>query len=768
MMSKSSFLVSLTENNKRRLWVWVISALIFVLAFPVFTALMLNTITRNLSGAMDTYTNAAVWEILHSRLLDGMRGVVGPSLVMLMLIAVVALASAVQGFSYLYSRKKIDFYMGMPVKRKKRFLMIWLNGILLYVLPYFLGLVISLWIGALNGAVDKTVIYCAAVGFLVNLCTYLGIYHMAILTVMLTGNIIITGLGFFILCVYEFVVRLLINGYQELFFRYYSYYNADNSPRLSPFRMYVRFQSAFDHTNSVQAKYLIMLLAFALVLGILSYICYLKRPAEAAGKAMTFEITKPVIKVLLIVPASLLAGGIISDAVNFDPQVSMDGVGWMIFSIGLVIIIGSALIQVVYEFDIKGAIHKKRHIIVSSVIAALIFLIYRYDLFGFDGYIPKLNQIESVAFVPEYYEEIAGSAHFDEKGYYVSEADYANQYMKLTNVEEICELVGSSMEEYNKLNTGRYMEVREDDGGWWSYVTLIYRLKSGREVSRRLWVNVENDKTVQLLDNIIGSQEFKDGFFMGASDKVRRMLDEERYEISVSYGNLVYSKKLSIAETKEFLELYQKDLAQADFSSIREHVPVGVLTLSISEEILGSEYINAMGGVARATRGWDVSLNIYPFYKECITYLKAHDCYMDTHLKTEDVARIQVINSNSEIARGLQNQQEAVGDTEDPARLLELGAAKAVTDYISGIDTRVYADYTDEAELKQIVECIYPENLIVSDWDHGKTLDRDYQVIVYFKADSDITRNYGTNAYYGFLEGEIPDFIREDTVYQTK
>ena len=44
MMSKNSFLVSLKENNKRRLWVWILSILTFMLLIPIQTALNINQV----------------------------------------------------------------------------------------------------------------------------------------------------------------------------------------------------------------------------------------------------------------------------------------------------------------------------------------------------------------------------------------------------------------------------------------------------------------------------------------------------------------------------------------------------------------------------------------------------------------------------------------------------------------------------------------------------------------------------------------------------
>ena len=167
---------------------------------------------------------------------------------------------------------------------------------------------------------------------------------------------------------------------------------------------------------------------------------------------MTFEITKPVVKILLIVPASLFAGLVIADAVGFYPGSSMNGIGYVLFTFLFVIVIGSALIQVIYEFDIKGILHKKTHIVISGVLKSLIFIGFRYDLTGYDGYIPKQNDIESVAFVPDFYDMTwEGGTYFDSDGSFMTELEYADKYMELSNVADVCELAELSMKDYDQF-----------------------------------------------------------------------------------------------------------------------------------------------------------------------------------------------------------------------------------------------------------------------------------------------------------------------------
>lgn len=319
MTSKSSFLGSLVENSKRRLWVWVLAVLAFVLALPFALAMQISRVYQQAEWLAESYGITTANEIIHSNLLSTVTGMLGPSAMLMIFTLIFAVANAVQGFSWLYSRKKIDFYMGMPVKRSKRFLVIWLNGIFIYVIPYVLGLMVSMLIAAGNHGLDMSVSKIIFQALFVHLLLYLCFYHLALLAVMLTGNMVITGMGFAVFCLYEWGVRRVDYVYKSRFFRYFNISGYHTKPVFSPISMYSEIISD-SAAMLVQGRMLLMMFAFAVVLGVLSYLCYLKRPAEAAGKAMVFSITKPVIKILLVVPMALLMGDMIANEVNYMPQ----------------------------------------------------------------------------------------------------------------------------------------------------------------------------------------------------------------------------------------------------------------------------------------------------------------------------------------------------------------------------------------------------------------------------------------------------------------
>lgn len=738
MMSKNSFLVNMKENNKRRIWVWVISILCFVLAYPVGVALMIKQAQTNLDWIKAEY-GAAAESILQSRLLENVKYMTGTNLILMCFTVAIAVIAGIQGFSFLYSRKKIDFYMGMPVKQSRRFLVIWVNGILIFLLPYLLGMGISLLLAAGNQACSGEILATALRALGIYFCLFLGMYHLSILAVMLTGNMVVTGLGLLVLCLYEFMVRAVDYGYKSLFFQYFGGYFYEQLPLISPIGLYEKLVSG----NGREGLMLAAMLAFALVIGLLSYFCYCKRPLEAAGKAIAFAKLGTIIKILLVIPAALLVGEIVGSVVDFYPLSGMDGVWYVLTAILLTTILGCGIIQVIYEFDIRGALHQKGHILICAVLAVGCFSNYRYDLLGFDRFVPKPDQVESIAFIPSTYDEGGYSDLWIDRDSLklISGMEYAKKYMYLQNVEDVCLLADYSMREYNKIDRAAR---GDEENGYWSYATILYRMKSGRTVERAAYINMEDEQSLGLLEKIIDSNEFLEGYNVAATDGLERKIEQtEDFRLSSQFGNGVYENRLSAQDTRELLEAYREDLKETGFQEKRQEVPAGVLSI-------GTESAYWYYGGDSASDWWNVGLNIYPSYERCMKLLAEKDCEAESQLQTEDIAQIVVVNENQDM-EFLREQEYMSGE-----------AAMTAT---SAGGTIVKKSYEEQEEITRIAESIYPEALLNYRWDNGPQADYEISVIVYFKPGTRMDKQYGTNAYYRFVKGTVPDFVLADTAY---
>jgi len=354
----------------------------------------------------------------------------------------------------------------------------------------------------------------------------------------------------------------------------------------------------------------------------------------------------------------------------------------------------------------------------------------------------------------------------NEWGEHMSNWEYARKNMFLSDVEAVCELAELSMEEYEQMEALAELKDMEADKlfsaeielNYWSYASVIYRLKNGREVCREFKINVMNEEAVAYLDRIIGEPAFKKGYLEGTSDNLVTLLkDNEKYAVEAFYGNTIYSSKMSREDAAEFLQVYQSELLDASFSAMKENIPAGVLLVDITQT-------NKNGGRWTQT----VGVNVYEFMEKSIACLREKGYYAEEYLNPQDVERIQVINYNSEARMRLEEQRKQQTGME------EAGGYEAVTETSvrmetmeAGItDTSVYADYTEPWQIEAIAGMLYPNDLIGHEWDGGTQRDDEYEVHVFFKNGTKISREYGITAYYGFVKGEVPEFVEIDTAYK--
>lgn len=748
MTSKNSFWASLKENNKRRIWLWLVSSLIFVIAFPTAVAMDISRGKTSEAYLIESLGETLGMEALHQDLINRMKLCFGvDNYIFLAAASGVAIISAIQGFRYLYSKRKIDFYMGMPVKKSSRFITIWLNGVLVYLLPALAGTLLGWMIAAGNGLMTAEILKESILAFGLIFCVYLGVYHLAILAVMLTGNVIITCFGVAVFCLYELAVRILISGYHDMFYKTFVYQDEMIMPLLSPFAIYAKYVMKYKEGLGNGLITSISLLGFAILIGFVAYLCYLKRPAEAAGKSLAFKAPQSVIKVMIAIPVTLLAGYVVADIVGYDPIWGEGGIGFVIFSMVIVLLVICCLIQVIYEFDIKGIFHKKRHILFSAMVVAVVFLIFRYDVFGYDRYLPKTEEVTSVAIIPPYDYSYYGDSYFNEDLEYVTKEDFIMDHMYLTDIGAVNKLLKNSNDAIAECDDMHQFYDNGTNEQWYNMV-VIYRMGGRRTVSRRVYVNMDDSETMELLERITGSEEYIDGSYISVAEKLDSILANESNKVTAYYGSNIYYDKLSREEASQLLALYKEDIRELRFSEMRSCIPTGSLRLSVEKK-----YTNY-------TSYRESEIKIYPFYTRCVEYLKEKGVYMEEFLRPEDVEKIQVTNYNIEIQQQEQPDYMAY-DSYDVDTRLTIGREQ---EYFA--DTSEYirnAVYDKEEDIRQICEKLYPADWIYSGWSMDATSEESYSVTVYFKPEKSVDGM--TIASFVFLKGEVPEFVREDTAY---
>lgn len=724
MTSKSLFLVRSKENHKRRIWVWIVSMLIQLAFYPgimtVYLARIRNYNAVGHFGTAERFKNA-----MFDAAADALGFKEQAPLVVLVLAAIIG----AQGFAYLYSRKKVDMYHSVPVSSKSRFTVVYINGIIIYLVSYLISVILALGLAGINGAINGRVLIECGLAFVLNFLYFLVIYNTVILAVMLAGNIIIAGGIAIVLLGIDWIVELMLDGMKGYFFN-----TADG--RFSDTR--VNFCVLYDYINKVYfwkteirlpaiinevLPFYLKCLMFSVLFGILAYLFYRKRPAEAAGKAIAFPLIKPVIKISVAFTGGIIVCSFLYDSIFGHVGSAEPGIGGAVLlcvSAGLAALLCSVCLEAVYEFDVRAAVKHIASTCVSVVIAMAVFCIYYFDVFGYDSYVPEPDKVESAAvhfFYAESYFKIDGS---NGSSSYISEIDYLKDNMFLTDIDAICTLIEKGRD------TDWDLESMEDG----RYIYVLFRLKSGKEVSRRYVVDFADSSNEELFDRILGTKEFREGYYQ--IFKAEDMIQDNIWQVSYSNGTM--DTELSV-EASKLREAWMKDMEQFDFSLARNSRQCGYVDFSVTN----------------TTREW--RLPVYENFKNTIAYLEEEGVYVPSTVHAEDIASITVINWN----RDMQN-----GDAWDTYTT----GSEAHAAYVSQMDYQRRETYDDPDDIAEIINAINPKELCYDwKWESSKAYDNNYDVYITYKTDAEYHYIPSSNYEYEFISGQVPDFVEEMTSY---
>ena len=363
MTSRSSFFKLLKEDLRQRLWTIILAAIVFVLPVPIYIAMEISSSRGFSTGMMDNFARR-------------LASTMGPQSFWLVLVTVVgALICAVSGFGYLFSKKKVDFFHSLPVKREKLFAVRYINGVLIYLVPYLAMVLVSILIMTVTGNMRAVVFPIVFGGLVVHLLGYLAVYTTFILCVTFVGNIVV----FFAVSGWTFgitaVTLLVYSWFEEQFFRTYSYMADAFTERLYSLRFLSPWYFYFFSVDGSEEIGLLLLqeLAFVVVLTVITLLVYRRRPSDGAGKAIAFPILKPVIRVSVEVLAGALVGMLFHEAADNRYGVP----GWMVFGVILGVVLSHMLIQSIFHFDVKKCFAAKGSMGLVAVATIVFVLVMR-------------------------------------------------------------------------------------------------------------------------------------------------------------------------------------------------------------------------------------------------------------------------------------------------------------------------------------------------------------------------------------------------------
>ena len=590
MTSRSSFFKLLKEDLRQRLWTIILAAIVFLLPVPIYIAMEISSSRGFGIGMLDNFARRLAAPMAYD------------SVWLIMVTIFGAFICAVSGFGYLFSKKKVDFFHSLPVKREALFAVRYINGVLIYLVPYVAMAMVSILIITITGNMKAVVFPIVLKGLAVHLLGYLALYTTLILCVTFVGNFVVfcavSGWVFGITP----IILLVYGWFEEQFFRTYNYMGDALRDRIHALRFlcpeyfYVCSWDADARLTSL----LLQELAFVAVLTVITLLVYRARPSDGAGKAIAFPLLKPVIRISVELLSGALIGMLFHEAADSNYGVP----GWMIFGVILGVVLCHMLIQSIFYFDVRKCFADKGSMGVVAVVTIAFVLVMRYDTFGYDTYLPKEKKLESVAIDINGLDTYRNNYRYD--GSYMT---YGDEYveMKLTDIDAVYPYLKSLVED-NEY----YWKLRER--GATTTVTRVevtYRLDNGKTVYREYRVPEIREDLFAL---VFESMEYKEVHYSDVSSVPENILES----VTAVHAMNIQLMNLDSGERAEFMSIVRRELAAQTLKEKLNTLPVAVLNLRYVS--YRTQY-DSDGMPYDNSREYKVELPVYPSFTETLAFL---------------------------------------------------------------------------------------------------------------------------------------------------
>ena len=573
MTSNISFFSMVKSDLKRRIWVMALLFLGFFAALPLAGMIYTESLQNQLANRMFT------WEQMIAELAE-FAGPVNYGMVGVIIGASVLVAFT--GFSFLQSSRKLDLFHSLPVTRKRLFFVQYVSGLLVFAIPYALGLLLLLIVCIVKTVCTAAVLAGLAIGAVLHVLYFLLLYHLALIAILLTGRILVSFLGLGVFYGYAYLVWQVTLGYFQEFFN--TFYSGNQvlagkiTQVFSPLFLYASHIGTFEgeglRSVAVFAghwKYLLVLLAEIILFLAVAFWLYQRRRSEAAGHSMAFEKSKPVIKVLLLAALSG-AGGLF-----FSSFSEGRATAWMVFGIIFCALVFHCVIEVIYSYEFRTVLSHRLTLVLPLGAVLALALAFRFDWFGYDTFLPSQDRLEGIAV---YISGLNRGQYLDSDDMNAVTIDYAlEKGTMITDLKPGYRLAAAGVQNEKDDRWGKRSGHVEMKSSAWNDsdvtvdVVVAYDLKNGSRAIRTYWLSAEQAE--QMIADLYEVEGFKEGHntILGANVDTLQFDYVEMYD---AYHNGRIN--LSPENARQVLQIYQQELAAAGYQDLKPEQIAGRLS----------------------------------------------------------------------------------------------------------------------------------------------------------------------------------------------
>lgn len=403
-----SFASLMIEDLRHRKWMLVLSGIVQLLLGPFVTVFILS---RYNSRYYVTDPEVMVRQALDS--VDTLfRGYLGGLEIVIAVCG--ALIVGIGGFRHLFNKSMTDMMNSVPVKRGKQFAVIYLNGFLMWLVPFMVSVAITLIIVAArlgSYGVMPTAFACFLQTFAGALITFMCVYNLAVLAAAISGTVFNSLVNMLCLGLDAAIAYLCLILMAQNFFDNFWRPSLDileigwMSPLVSSvmygFVIADRMDRAdlyFDSPSTVIC--LILTIAVCIINLIVAYRIYVTRKSEAAESGTIGKVYKFVLRFVNSMLAGLYVALLVKNVIGDEGYVF-----WCMVITAVFTVLMFGILEIIQKKSFRSFFDHIGQMIGSVIVAEIILSVFLFDLINFDNHIvPEDNIAEAyIRMNPDYY-----------------------------------------------------------------------------------------------------------------------------------------------------------------------------------------------------------------------------------------------------------------------------------------------------------------------------------------------------------------------------
>ncbi len=437
--------------------------------------------------------------------------------IVLLTIFVLPVLVSILLFKYTNEEKSSSFIHGLPISKRKLYITNILTGIVMYVIPFLVNLIIILLLnlGEMGKYLQFTdIIKWFGVCMLYNtiffaFATFIGTFCASKISHgILTYILMYAPVGVLVLT--SAITENILYGFKGLSSNFEEFTKLPFIKIIEDFREMSSYY--LSQTIEFETSTIIIYITSIIVMLVLGYFIYKKRKLEITKEFIAFKGIRSFIKYAATFLVNLLS------YIYFYDIIAENNIRTLLASF-IITLIAYLIIEMILKKTYK-VFKSIIGFIVYAVIITITFVILNTGAFGYETRIPKAEDVQEVSF-----EMRNETINFKEK----------------QNIENIIDF-------QQKL-------INEKKKGYTEY-TLEYKLKNGRKITRKY--NINNSLYKEELNKILTSNEYYE-------EKIKQIEDVQkikRITINISYKEQYSTKTIRIKESdmSDFIENLIKDI----------------------------------------------------------------------------------------------------------------------------------------------------------------------------------------------------------------